>query len=138
MERTKWLGANAVIPGKVDVLESMESRTLYESTLAQPVPDTTHIRGGGGDGGIPFIQIPGVTSKGMRTKGNPIFLRHKSSGEKFPYDLPQIWGSLHAHILHSPQGAVLSRRLPPSFPVTLEVMLAQPTGREARRWSQNR
>jgi len=48
VERTKWLGALAVILGKVDVLESMESRTLYESTLAQPVPDTTHIRGGHG------------------------------------------------------------------------------------------
>ena len=74
VERTKWLSANAVILGKVDVLESMESRTLYESSLAQPVPDTTHIRGGHGNGGIPFIQIPGVTSKGMRIKGKTDYL----------------------------------------------------------------
>lgn len=74
VERTKWLGANAVILGKMDVLESMESRTLYESILAQPVPDTTHIRGGCGDGGITFIPIPGVTPKGIRIKGKTDYI----------------------------------------------------------------
>ena len=76
-----------------------------------------------------------LRSSYRETAGDAIdshFLCHKSRGETFPYDVSQMLGRLHPHVLHPPQGAVLYRRPPPSFPVTLEAFLAQTHRQEDR------
>lgn len=47
MEGAKGLGADAVILGKVDILESLGSRTLYESTVNPPGTGYVFVCGGG-------------------------------------------------------------------------------------------
>ena len=69
LDRARRLGVDAVILGKVDVLESMEPSPRYESTVNPAGFGHQSSMWGRGDGGIPFIRIPGVTSKGLRIRG---------------------------------------------------------------------
>lgn len=67
---TRQLDADDVILGKVDILEFMGPRTLYEFTVNAAGIGYVFVYAWSSDGGFPFIWIPGVTSKELRIRGN--------------------------------------------------------------------